>query len=229
MSNDILSIADGTLEVIDTKINFEDPTTDYEQSKEYKKAVLKFSQKIYYAHIVEEFYRTGKLPFKTNNEKILTIMNSTYQRLATKPPYWFITINPRPNVSLEEFKKRIEKIVRKVSVKEYFYVYEVRKQDFSGLHCHMIVRTTARPYDFKRGIKNTVKSICDCENSSILNFKNITEDVIRDKIDYMLGQKKDSKMAGVLATEEYRKENVLDKFYESSTPFTCRGAQKAIS
>lgn len=218
-----------SIDEIEARISIDDPLTELEISKIYKKSATKLLEKIIYAKMVDDYYNTGKVPFHTTNEKINTIIDETYNKYATKPPYWFITINPRPDVMLDEFKKKIEKITKKVTVKEYFYVYEVRKQDHSGLHCHMIVRTTDRPYNFKRGIKNTVKSICDVENSCILNFKNIVEDVIRDKIDYMLGQKKNSKMAGVLATVAYRKENLLNDYYESATPFTCRVAQKAIS
>lgn len=145
--------------------------------------------------------------------------------VISKPPYAFITINPYATITLDQFVKYVNKFMKRKFIDAYYYVYEVRKEDLSGLHCHMLIKYNCKPYDLKRNLQSTFKHVCDESNPHVLNIKYIEEDIIQSKISYMQGNKKDAKKEGVMATKVYRVENALSDFYESTPPFPCRGAE----
>ena len=148
-------------------------------------------------------------------------MNQQAKKLQCKSPYCLVTVNPRSEVTLQEFKKVIAKFVNKKTIPEWFKVFEVRKGD-TGLHSHILLRYTAPPYDFKRSAKNTFKKVCDSENPSVLNFRFVEEGLLPDKVSYMLGNKQSKKLKGVEDTKLYRARNNLPDYEESSPPLTCR-------
>lgn len=203
------------------------PISKLEIAKAYKKATIKAYEKLMTQHLFDTFKEEGYLPSLENMpEDVKTMINTVHNRYSTKPPYFLVTINPRSTTTLEDLTKAIKKFTSKTTIKEFIYVYEVRKADYTGLHCHLLLRTTCRPYEFKRSAKNTFKHICDSTNSHILNFKNITEELLPEKISYLLGQKQEKKQSGVKITELYRLDNNLLPFYESNPPLPCRVTQK---
>lgn len=153
------------------------------------------------------------------------ITTTNLKFIKRRSPNCLLTINPRPDVTLEQFKKVVEKFLKKKTIKYYFQVYEVRKGE-TGLHAHVLLQYTSAPYDFQRSTKSTFKSICDANNSAILNFRFIAEDLIPDKIRYMQGEKQKSKQKGVEDTKIYREKHRLEPCRESRPPFPCRSAQK---
>lgn len=171
----------------------------------------------------QTFQETGDLPIVANGE-VKQIMEAQCKKLSSKPPFCLITINPRSDITLPVLKKTVEKFLKKKTIPQWFQVYEVRKGE-TGLHAHILLRYTPTPFAFKRGAQNTFKNVCDSKNSSILNFKFIQENILLDKINYMLGEKKDSKLKGVKDTILYRKKHSLPKYEESSPPLTCRATQ----
>lgn len=216
--------------------NYYNPAED--DNKERKKEYQKIMEKA----LKDAYYDVAKVMFKKaiisdimegNNLKIIDYMNKemkgyveTFQRnVCSKSPYCFLTVNPRPDVDIKTFKKVIQKIFKKKGIKSYYYVYEVRKPN-SGLHAHAVLYYDMRPYDLKKGIKNTCKTICDISNPEILNFKFIPEDIVPAKILYMNGEKKESKKAGVEATVRWRTENSIEPYYESIPPLPCRDTKK---
>lgn len=201
--------------------------SDDEIKKTIKKAYLESLHQFYKTSFLREHVRAfceeGKTPTKLDPE-LQQIMDNQADALASKPPYLLLTINPRPDVSLAELKRVVEKIVSKRSITHYAYVYEVRSGN-TGLHCHMLLKYTDKPYSFKRGLKNTAKHVCSVNNPEIFNMKYIPEDIVPDKLNYFLGNKKDSKKAGVVDTVAYRKTHNLEAMYESSPPLPCRATQ----
>lgn len=195
--------------------------------KAYLDALGSFLKTAYQRQMVSDFATEGKLPYIPKDKKLLSLLEKQADQITSKPPYMFITVNPKLDTPLSLLKKKVEKFVSKVSVKKYYYVYEVRKEN-EGLHCHMLVEYSIRPYDFKRGAKSTFKNICDVNNPHCLNFKFIEENILPDKIDYMNGKKKDKKLAGVEFSVAYRKANNLLPSYESSPPFPCRATQDTL-
>lgn len=219
-----------TPSILKSKVNLN--VTEEDLAKVNKKAYLDalqgFLKTAYQREMVRAFACEGKMPYVPKDETMKTMLHNQMDALATKPPFMLVTVNPRNNVSLKDFKKKIEKIVKKKSVLTYAYVYEVRRKD-EGLHSHILLEYDDKPYNFKRGIKNTVKNICDSDNPHCLNFKFVEEQHLNSKLQYLLGNKKDSKMKGVSDSEVFRTENKLDAIYESCPPLPCRATQTAIA
>ncbi len=220
----LLGQIDSDSEVIS---NFDVTLNDDDIQALLRKAKIKVYSRLAESYYTRKFYETGIIDIRDSNpEEMTKILNKEFERNVTKPPYWLVTVNPRPGTTLDDLQKYVKKFVGKKTIKRFFYVYEVRKSDFSGLHWHCLVETTNKPYEFKIGTQNTFKNICDAKNSHILNFKNLADTVLEDKVNYMKGAKKESKESGYLASVEFRKEYYLEPFYESGIPFTCRDTQK---
>lgn len=189
--------------------------------KAYKDALYEFYKHAFKSQIVRNFLEEGTIPYQPDDPVQLELLQSAADATCTKSPYIFLTVNPRPDVSLEGFRKKIEKFVSRKCIDSYQYVYEVRKkegEDYKGLHCHILLRYLCKPYDFKRGAKNTFKTICDSNNPQILNFRFVDKDDLNSKISYMNGEKQDKKLPGVILTQEYRKINKLEDMYISKRP-----------
>lgn len=173
---------------------------------------------------VKELMNEGKSPIPLRLPETKRMMEEQVESFTTKSPFVLLTINPREGISLLEFKLCFEKFVKKKWIKTYFYVFEIRKSPNHGLHAHCILEYTGRPFDMKKSVKKYFNKVCDSNNHNICNVKYIPEAIIEDKLKYLLGQKKESKMSGVAATRAYRQANNLQAYYESNPPFTCRVA-----
>lgn len=204
--------------------------SDEDIQKVHKKAYLEslqcFFKTAYLREHVRQFAENGALPYTPEDPKLVEMLHNQANSLITKPPYILLTVNPKEE-DLSSLMAAVDKFVRKKTIKHYIYCYEVRNSQ-GGLHCHILLEYNDKPYNFKRGAKNTFKNICQANNPNILNFKFIEGEHILSKIDYLKGIKKDSKKAGVEATILYRKENNLSAIYESTPPFPCRGAENEV-
>lgn len=185
--------------------------------KAYLDATYQFLKTSYYREHVRVFCEEGILPLIPDNPSLKLMLDNQAKAVCTKPPYLFITINPRSDVTLIQLQKHVNKLVSKKTITHYAYVYEVRKKG-EGLHCHLLVMYNDKPHNFKRGVKNTMKNITDVNNPQILNFKFCAKEILSQKIEYMLGDKKDSKLSGVEDSVLYRKENKLKEIYHSEPP-----------
>lgn len=194
--------------------------------KAQKDAIYGFYKSLFSRQYVLDFMSEGKTPYEnleTDDQK--QIIDKARNAVVSKPPYAFITVNPYKEITLDELRKYVNKFLRRKIIDSYYLVYEVRKEDLSGLHCHMLVKYNCKPYDLKRNVKSTFKNVCDETNPCILNVKYIEYDILQSKINYMNGEKKDAKQEGVKATKVYRFQNGLPDFQESTPPLPCRGAE----
>lgn len=190
-------------------------------------ALYQFYKGLFSRQYVVDFMTEGKTPLdglESNEQKL--IIERARNAVVSKPPYALITINPYHTITLDDLEKYVNKYKKRKFIDAYMYVYEVRKEDLSGLHCHMIVKYNCKPYDLKRNTQNTFKHVCDESNPSILNIKYISEDILPSKIEYLKGHKKDDKLPGVNATKEFRFQNGLARYYDSTPPLPCRGAEE---
>lgn len=190
-------------------------------NKAYKDALYEFYKHAFKSQIVRNFLEEGTIPYQPDDPVQVELLHNAADAACTKSPYIFLTVNPRPEVSLEGFRKKIEKFVNRKCIDAYQYVYEVRKkegEEYKGLHCHILLRYICKPYDFKRGAKNTFKTICDVNNPQILNFRYIDSNDLIQKINYMKGEKQDKKLPAVKLTQEYRKKFKLEDMYISKRP-----------
>lgn len=199
-------------------------------TKAYDKARFEFAVCMFKREMVSHYMDTGTVPFKNISEVHQVMIDNQYHRNSTKSPFYFLTINPRPGVYFGDFTKVVEKVLSKKTITHYAYAYEVRKYEDgipSGIHCHILLEQTLKPHDFKKGVKSTCKHICDSNNPNVLNFKNIEPDSILQKLEYLAGDKKDSKLQSVADTILWRNENmpIIQPLYESNPSISCRVTQ----
>lgn len=128
------------------------------------------------------------------------------------PKYYWITINPKPEVLFPDFKKIAEKVFSKKWISSHFYVYEMADK----FHLHGLIRTDNKQYAFARAKKefvNSLSGITNVWNTEIFIFREINEELAKEKIMYMLGHKTESKMDHVFKSMEWRWENDLEDYY----------------
>lgn len=191
-------------------------------------AIKQFSKTYYLRHYVNQFMEKGELPVPALTDADKEILSISYNRIATKPPFMLVTINPKPDVLYNELLSKVQKFLKKKTIISYICCFEVRAKngnEYTGLHCHVLVKYDDQPYNFKRGSKNTFKTVCNSDDPHVLNFKFVTEDLIESKIDYILGIKTEKKSVGVNVTDEWRKAYKIPEVLESSPPFPCRATQ----
>ena len=133
---------------------------------------------------------------KINNNKLIQIYEGYKKNIDNKyGNVLFITINPRPDVLLEEFMKAMNKFKSKVWIEDYIYVYEQRgiteEESGKGFHAHFLLwkPDNKKSHEVIRETKNTFKNICSIDNPSILNIKNCKDEDIEKRKNYMLGHK----------------------------------------
>ena len=193
----------------------------------YKEAYLQFYKSLFSRQFVSDFMNTGEVPYEPVNNEYRELIDKARDAVLTKPPYILLTINPRPDIKLLDFMKKVEKFVKRKMISHYMYCYEVRNEE-GGIHCHMLVRYVSKPYDFKRGAKSTFKDICEVNNPQILNFRYITDEQLPDKIKYISGDKADKKQDSVQATKTFRNKHNLQDLYHSTPILSCRGTEKPL-
>lgn len=183
--------------------------------KAFKKALTD----MYYQQTMNEI-RNGKLDIKEVKEVYENLKKEDDKRLGN---VIFITVNPRPDVSMVESKKVVEKIVKKKWVVDYMYVVEqrgiVESEMGKGHHYHLLIwrEDGKKPSEIVREIRNTCKTICSVDNPSILNIKNCKDEDIPKRVGYMIGDKSvrdDPTKADKQSIDVvWREKNNLEKYY----------------
>lgn len=113
----------------------------------------------------------------------------------TLKEYLFLTVNPHPMASLEEFRKALDKMTKKVWVVTWLYVLEQRgttpEEAGKGFHAHIIIRKPAAkvPSHCIRELVTCFKLLCDTSNPHCFNTKWIDAEEFSRKLGYLLGRK----------------------------------------
>lgn len=84
------------------------------------------------------------------------------QTSASMTEYAFITVNPKPEITFEDFSEKIEALVQKC-FDWSMHVFEIRQAPDQGLHCHLIGRIKEKYYNsnFARTVKTPfVPKVC---------------------------------------------------------------------
>lgn len=187
-------------------------------NKAYKDAIYDFYKHLFKHQFVNEFMSDGVIPVEPNNEIYKEICEKAKDRVVTKPVFVLLTINPKPGITFQELDKKIQKFTKRKFIKSYKYVYEIRKEGGKGLHCHIVLHYTCKPYDLKRASRSTFKDICEVNNPSILNIRYIEPEDLQQKISYIQGNKQDKKLKSVKLTKQWRLENNIQDIYSSEHP-----------
>ena len=128
---------------------------------------------------------------KIDNHKLIQIYEGYKKNIDNKfGNILFITINPRPDIKLEEFHKCIKKFISKVWIEDYIYVMEQRgvteEESGKGFHAHALIwkPDSKKSHEVIRETKNTFKNICSIDNPQILNIQNCKEEDIDKRKNY---------------------------------------------
>lgn len=132
--------------------------------------------------------------------------------------YAFITVNPKPEIDLKDFMKKLEVYVNRQICQKYIYVIEQRGETLEecgkGLHAHLLVERNLnyKPCKFIQNTKNTFKTLVG--NDKHIHIQICGEDFKNDKIIYITGKNKDANK-GVKQDHDiiYRKNNNISEFY----------------
>lgn len=164
---------------------------------------------------------------KINNTKLIQIYEGYKKNIDNKyGNVLFITINPRPDVSLDEFIKSMNKFKSKVWIEDYIYVYEQRgtteQESGKGFHAHILLwkPDNKKSHEVIRETKNTFKNICSIDNPSILNIKNCKDEDIEKRKNYMLGHKNTEIDPSKQVKQEidliWRERNNIENYYQKN-------------
>lgn len=112
---------------------------------------------------------------------------------VTDKDYYFLTINPRPDIDVQLFLKTILKALSKRWITYYEFVLEQRSdtEDFHGVHTHIIFNKGIKHCKVVLEMKNSFKHMCDCSDFHYFNLKNIDNDEMIRKTSYILDRKAD--------------------------------------
>ncbi len=178
--------------------------------------------------ILEQQYKLGTLG--NYYKEMLKIENTNKDQMkimtakAHNNLFLFITVNPKPEIPFDDFKKKMEKLVNRNIFTDGLYVYEQRgstKEDAGkGFHCHMLCTRNLnyKPTKVVSCIKNTCKSLCNVKDSRVLNIQIIGEEFAKDKRQYILGHNKNGEGKSVKQDidEYWRKKNNLNSYYKDA-------------
>ena len=137
--------------------------------------------------------------------------------------YVWVTINPKPDVTFDNFRKKVEKLVKRQMFSNYLYVYEQRGttegEMGKGFHAHILAtrKLKYKPNKVARNIKNTCKGLVgDVNKSSQLNIQFIGDEYMNDKKTYILGKNKTGEGKDVKQDIDvvWRKKNNLNNYYK---------------
>lgn len=171
-----------------------------------KNDVIKTLNKKYYTEFVKIQLEAGTYwyqPLQENYNKLKEIKQQFHQ-----DQYFFITICPYEDTTIEQLVKVMDKIMTKTWFKQFLYVYEQRQEEhgkpYYGIHAHILVaRATKSKCEAIREIYNTAKNICGSKQSIDVKLLK-TNEAVQIRIQYMLGEK---------STEQKQRRQKIDKIF----------------
>lgn len=160
---------------------------------------------------------------KTHIKKLLKSKLS----VTTEPlEYVFVTVNPKPSVTLPDFVTKFEKFISTKIFSKVCAVIEQRGKPppdpkfGTGYHCHILFKRHTPltkglpPTNFKQKIRQSWKNFCEASNDKILNIQVIHHTYALDKLEYMLGIKtKPGKEAKQRGDKQWRPIHNIPEFY----------------
>lgn len=141
------------------------------------------------------------------------IVSEKSERFGKKEKYFWITINPRKDVSLPDLMQTVQKMYSKKWIDKYAYIFE--NTATGHMHSHGLIKASYEPTRARKELANSVKNICLVTNVHCFKFVLIDEKTAREKMDYMLGKKKASKMDDVKLTVDWRSKHNIKQIYIS--------------
>lgn len=123
----------------------------------------------------------------------LRVLHKSHIELSKE--WYFLTVNPRPDIQLRDFIKAINKSLSKKWITYFIFVIEQRGECEAeigkGFHTHIIFNKGIKHCKVVQEMSNTFKKMCDVSNFHLFNLKSIGEEEKKRKIEYILGVKAD--------------------------------------
>lgn len=145
----------------------------------------------------EELYRLQSLQSPTQIIKEIQTLRSSLGEKGEEisRPYIWLCVNPNSTYTFNEFQKLVSKMLSKVWLTDYVYVYEQRgiteEEMGKGFHLHAIIKKpdNKKPSHCVRELASTFKKCCDTSNYHFFQTKMIDESEKDRKLEYILGTK----------------------------------------
>lgn len=144
------------------------------------------------------------------------VVSEKSKKIGKSEKYFWITVNPAKGTELPHFEKLIKKMYSKKWISSYAYVFENTSNDH--MHSHGLIKATYEAARARKELSNSVSSVCMINNTSCFKFVQVTEEVAKEKLSYMLGQKKPKKLNDVEFTKQWRLDKNLQPIYHSPSP-----------
>ena len=201
---------------------------DNELKELRKRKIKKILEQQYALETLGDYYKGLKMIQAQNNCKLKLATAKDHNNL-----FCFITINPKPSVTLPQCVKKVEKLVNRKLFKDYLYVYEQRGTDPEsmgrGFHCHILAQRNLsyKPSKVRDCIKNTCKIlVSNVNNKNTLNIQHIGENWAVDKRTYILGKKEgEGKDIKQDFDKIWRSKNNLKVYYNNAEDLHQENAQ----
>lgn len=139
-----------------------------------------------------------------------------YKETVRNGPYMWITVNAKDSVDPEDLLKACRKAFTKSWCKHSIWALEQRAEEppYKGYHVHgVIYKGDKPPYDAKRGCKSTLKKVCNVDNGHCLYIRYLELDDAKEKVMYLLGNKRDQKMSKVEADKKMRENLSIPPYF----------------
>lgn len=131
-------------------------------------------------------------------ERVMKLKKDAIRELVLEEPeLYFITVNPKPDITLDMLMKHVHNFCSRRSVRDYFYSIEQRGETEetmgNGIHSHILVEWNKKDNKYiKQFLFESCKRIVGSNMPQILNIRRITKNVFQDKLDYLNGIKWDT-------------------------------------
>ena len=131
----------------------------------------------------------------------------------------FITINPKDDISITDFKNKIDSITKWKCFYKGFYVFEQRGENENeigkGMHSHiMLCKYNVERKRLIQRLETTFKKYCNQPFINTINVLRKSPQHGQETLDeYMKGQKQDNKLQKVELDKIWRKQNNIEDIY----------------
>lgn len=129
--------------------------------------------------------------------------------------YW-VTVNPKDDVTLETFIKRVEKYTQRKMVHAFNYAFEQRGKNMDevgkGMHVHILIKSQDKKAWFKRSTISSFTAIVG--NDQAIDIKQYPMEYEVEKIEYLKGNKwDDEKIESITINKIWRERKKLKTYY----------------
>jgi len=138
------------------------------------------------------------------------------ERAARNKKIFWVTVNPKPTMKFTDLKYLIDKFMKRSSVKNGAYTFEIRGEErgvYHGYHAHMLFDKASNiaPSQIHRELSKLFK---DNVIYKAIDVRVYNHGLRSDKIAYLEGTKwDDDKQESIEATRRWRKSQKLDDYY----------------